>query len=231
MTRLGRSLKQLAGSHKSWLLAALPLSLLALCVLTFPFADTLVSKTLSTSQLSSRQKSNIELAAAAIDGVVIKPGEEFSFNKVVGPRSERRGYRAAPSYLGPENPSTIGGGICLVSSAIYQAALEGNLTIEQRTAHLRTIKTVPAGLDATVWYGQADLKIRNTLSVPIQFSTACSNQTLRVNILARKPASFQTAKIERIVSRNAPGVLVVECLRRQGNIETLVSRDNYSISQ
>lgn len=214
-----------------WFLFALPFTLLLALFLTYPFSDFLVSKTLSTSQLSAKQKSNIELAAAAINGVVLKPGEEFSFNRVVGPRTEARGYRSAPSYLGPENASTVGGGICLVSSALYQAALEADLGIEQRVPHLRTIRTVPPGLDATVWYGQADLRFKNTLKEPIQIRTMSTNQALTVKFLGRKPDNFSAARIDRVISRSGPGVLIVECLRGHGKYQTLVSRDHYVVSR
>ena len=213
-----------------WLLAFLPLFVGIAVWVTYPFADTLCSKTFSLADLSAVQKSNIELAARSINGTVLKPGEAFSFNSVVGPRTERRGYRPAPSYLGPENAATLGGGICLVSSALYQLALESGLQIDQRVAHLRTIKTVPAGLDATVWYGQADLRLKNTFGCPVQLTTDWNRDTLTVSLLGRKPANYTHARIDRIVSRATPTEMVVELLRRQGTQVMLISRDHYSVA-
>jgi vancomycin resistance protein YoaR len=218
------------GRNITVVLLAFPVVLTALLVATYPFSETLAQKKFSISMLTPIQRSNIQIAARAINGTVLKPGEAFSFNRVVGPRNESRGYRPAPSYLGPENPATIGGGVCLVSSAIYQLALEAGFNIQQRIPHLRTIKTVPAGLDATVWYGQADLRFTNTLSVPVQIATDFNDQVLTVTLLGRKPKGYQPAVVERIVSRSTSSDVVVELLRRQGKHEVLISRDHYAIA-
>jgi vancomycin resistance protein VanW len=217
--------------HVSWLILCFPLTLATVCYATYPFSDEIMRKTLSTADLSPIQKANIQLAARAINGTVLRPGEEFSFNRVVGPRSEGRGYRRAPSYLGPENVATVGGGICLMSSEVYQVALESGLAIEQRYPHLRTIRTVPPGLDATVWYGKADLRFRNTFDFPVQLTTSWSNSTVTVTLMGRKPGDFCVAKLERIISRHTDREVVVEILRRQGEKESLVSRDHYVIAQ
>lgn len=211
-------------------LVALPLSLASVCYATYPFAEVVASKTLSLSGLTNRQKSNIQLAAHAIDGKVLTPGEEFSFNAVVGPRSSGRGYRPAPSYLGPDSPATVGGGVCLVSSAVYQLALEAGCKVDERVPHLRTIRTVPAGLDATVWYGQADLKFKNTLGCPVQLSTKWDNNSLTVSMVGRKPSGFQPAKLNVISERRTANDVVVQLYRRQGDREELISRDRYSLN-
>ncbi|HEY9792917.1 MAG TPA: VanW family protein [Candidatus Obscuribacterales bacterium] len=213
-----------------WGLISFPLMLAAVFFVTYPFADNLDSKTFSISILSPIQKSNIEIAAKAVNGTILKPGEKFSFNRIVGPRTDIRGYRPAPSYLGPESPSTIGGGICLLSSALYQLALESGLQIDNRVPHLRTIKTVPPGLDATVWYGQADLTFENTLPFPVQIATDWNHTTLTVSILGKKPHGYHPAHLQRIVDRSTPSEMVVELLREQGNRTELVSRDHYSIA-
>jgi vancomycin resistance protein YoaR len=212
-------------------LLILPLSLATVCYATYPFSDTIAKKTLSLTGLNSAQKSNIQLAAGAMNGVVLRSGEEFSFNKIVGPRTTGRGYRPAPSYLGPENPATIGGGICLVSSAVYQLALETGCSIDQRVAHLRTIRTVPAGLDSTVWYGQADLKFRNDLPCPVQISTKWENNSLTVEMLGKQPANYSPAKVNVSVERRTSREMIVEVFRRQGEQESRISRDCYIVSR
>lgn len=143
---------------KSYCVAvALPAILLATYWAMRPFPDIIASKSISLELLTEPQRMNIELASRYLDNVIIKPGEHFSFNQTIGPRTQRRGYTSAPSYIGSQTEPTTGGGICLLSSCLYQLALESGMTIDKRTAHLRTIKTVPPGLDATVWYGQSDL--------------------------------------------------------------------------
>lgn len=207
-----------------------PLSLAGVVYATYPFAEVLDSKTICMSELTSVQRSNIQLAAQAISGKVLRPGEEFSFNAAVGPRASGRGYRPAPSYLGPDSPSTIGGGVCLVSSAVYQLALETGCRIDQRAAHLRTIRTVPAGLDATVWYGQQDLKFRNTLPVPVQLSAKWDRNALTMTLLGRKPSGFTPAKLNVVTERRTARDIVVQLFRRQGAHEELIWRDRYQVS-
>ena len=149
--------------HQKLLLFSVPLVLVVSGWFTQPFSRTLVAQNQSIQMLSTAQQSNLRIAARRLDGLVLRPGGEFSFNRVVGPRTWARGYRPAPSYLGGDSPATLGGGICLLSSALYQAALKAGLKIEQRVPHLRTIHSVPPGLDATVWYGGADLRFVNNL--------------------------------------------------------------------
>ncbi|MCR4402569.1 MAG: VanW family protein [Firmicutes bacterium] len=113
---------------------------------------------------------NITLAAAAVDGVVLQPGEEFSFDRVVGPRLAETGYKEARVISGGRSEPGIGGGVCQVSTTLYNLALLAGLEIVERHPHSRPVDYVPPGLDATVAQGQCDLKFRNTLGVPITFS-------------------------------------------------------------
>jgi vancomycin resistance protein VanW len=211
------------------LLLFLPLFLVFLYYVTNPFALELASSTFSLNELSPAQKTNIASASHALNGFILKPGEEFSFNRVVGPRTDRRGYAQAPSYLGPDSPRTFGGGICLVSSAVYQTALKSNLQITERVPHLRTISSVPPGLDATVWYGQADLRFRNTAPNPIRIETACTPSDLHIRFLAAsKPQSLPT--IRRMTKPTRDHILVQVFSESAGNSK-LVSRDLYSLSR
>ena len=209
-------------------LLAIPLCLALYFFKAYPFPDELASRTFSLSILSPIQKNNIDIASRAVNNTVLEPGEEFSFNRVVGPRTDGKGYRPASSYLGPDSPSTVGGGICLVSSAIYQAALESNCRIVERVPHLRTIASVPPGLDATVWYGRADLKFRNDYSVPIQISAECRDNNLRVKFLGQKSSTESTKKKLHtvIVSQNRQELLV-EAFSETDGKRHLVSRDLY----
>src|SRR4030095_5328454 len=153
----------------------------------------------------------------------------FSFNTIIGPRTVGRGYLPAPSYLGKESPSTIGGGICLVSSLVYQLALEAGLEISERVAHLRTIKTVPPGLDATVWYDRADLRFRNNFQHPVVILGEATPGNLTVE-LAGKGCNRKTASIRRLITHRSPDRFIVEVFRRQGESEKLVSRDLYRLA-
>ena len=197
---------------------------MAACWLTQPFNHTLVSQTLSTQTLSEAQKNNLQIAARRLDGMVLRPGELFSFNRTVGPRTFARGYRPAPSYLGGESPATLGGGICLLSSALYLAALKSGLKIEQRVPHLRTIRSVPPGLDATVWYGGADLRFVNTLPEPVRLNAQLQNRQLILSFTGMR--AVPTQSIQRVITRRNNRELLVTVFQ-QGHI---ISRDLYRLS-
>lgn len=209
----------------------LPLTLAATFLATFPFSDTLSSKNCTLRDLSTVQRSNIRIAARAIDKVVLKPGEEFSFNRIVGPRTDGRGYRAAPSYLETGSPSTVGGGICLLSSVMYQCALEAGCPVTERTAHTRTIRSVPPGLDSTVWFGQVDLKFKNPYPAPIQIATEWDRGQVKVRILGKKSESVHTGELRTLISNHNRDEIVVEVMRNTKDNQELISRDHYSVSR
>jgi vancomycin resistance protein YoaR len=110
---------------------------------------------------------NIEIATSALNGTVIMPGETFSFNDVVGPRTVERGYQEAGTYVGNKVEPGIGGGICQVSTTLYRAAMKANLRSVERTNHSMVVGYALPGLDATVSYGYLDYKFKNTYDFPI----------------------------------------------------------------
>ena len=125
---------------------------------------------------------NLRMAAKEIDGTVVLPGGTFSYNDVVGPREKARGYRDAPIFVkGMLVPGT-GGGVCQVSSTLYNAALLSNMEIVHRSHHSSEVPYVASGRDATVAYGFLDFEFRNTLSSPIYIATAVKGSRLVVAI-------------------------------------------------
>ncbi|HAG10692.1 MAG TPA: vanomycin resistance protein VanB [Desulfotomaculum sp.] len=104
---------------------------------------------------------NIRVAANALDGLLAPPGQEVSFNKVVGPRSSEAGYKNAKVIINGEFVDGIGGGVCQVSTTLYNAIILSNLEILERTNHSLPIQYIPIGRDATVVYGLSDLRFRN----------------------------------------------------------------------
>lgn len=134
------------------------------------------------SERSEAQRANIARAAAAIDGEVIEPGEVWSFNARVGPRTPERGYRLAPAYLERDLTSSVGGGICQLSSTLYNAAALAGLDVVERHPHLRRVHSVPPGRDATVWYGRADLRLRNGGGAPVRLEARLADEALWVRV-------------------------------------------------
>jgi len=116
---------------------------------------------------SSERANNIRLATRAINGTCIMPGGTFSFNDVVGQRTAAKGYEAAPIIVGNQVDSGLGGGICQVSTTLYNSILKANIKSTQRTHHTLPSHYVPLGMDATVDYGNLDYKFTNTLAYPI----------------------------------------------------------------
>lgn len=193
-----------------------------------PFKDVLVSNTVSLSQLNSAQIANIELGAKALNGFVLAPGQTLSFNQIVGPRTARQGYNKSRSYLEADTPMTFGGGLCLLSSLLYKSALELGLTIKERTAHTRTTQSIPAGFDATIWYGQNDLKFANNKDMPLQIETKIDSQNLTINILGGSKSS-PNSSLRRILHRTDKDNIEVTVLKQNGDQLAFVSRDRYRL--
>lgn len=135
------------------------------------FKDTLSTYTtyFSTNTVNNRNRGiNIGLAAKSIDGTILLPGEAFSFNEVVGPRTARKGYQTAHIYVAGQIQDGTGGGVCQVSTTLYNAVLRANLEVTERHNHMFTVGYVPLGHDAAVSYGYADLVFTNTTSYPLR---------------------------------------------------------------
>jgi len=135
------------------------------------FKDTLYTastKFSTNDEINRNRAENIRLGAQKLNGKILGPGEIFSFNEAVGPRTVEAGYKTAHSYIGGKVVDDIGGGICQVSSTLYNAVLYSDLEVIERRNHMFTVGYVPKGLDATVSYGQLDFKFRNSTNWPIK---------------------------------------------------------------
>jgi len=132
------------------------------------------------------RSANIRLAASKIDGTVLMPGDKLSFNGTVGRRTVRAGFRPAGVYINGRHDTGIGGGICQVSTTLYNAALFGNLKIAQRSNHSMPVPYVPVGRDATVDYGNIDLVIENNYDFPIAVTSQYRPGRLTFRLLGDK---------------------------------------------
>lgn len=137
----------------------------------------------TTTTTNSARNKNIELASAALNGLILKPGEEFSFNKTTGERSSAKGYRPAGAYLNGELVEEPGGGVCQVSSTLYNAVVFAGLTTTERHAHSYEPSYVTPGEDAMVSFGGPDMKFVNNSSSAIAIRTSFSNQKLKISIV------------------------------------------------
>ncbi|KIE46081.1 putative peptidoglycan binding domain protein [Clostridium argentinense CDC 2741] len=149
---------------------------------------------------SSERSNNIRLATNAIDGTVIMPDEIFSFNNVVGERTYSKGYEKASVIMGDEFINGLGGGICQVSTTLYNAVLRSELEVVERRPHSLYITYVPLGQDATVNYGTTDLKFKNNLPYPIYIHGYTKNNTLSFDIYSNSKMKKKSYKIESEIS-------------------------------
>jgi vancomycin resistance protein YoaR len=125
---------------------------------------------------------NVRLVAALIDKALIAPGQTFSFNATTGERNADRGFLEAPVIINGELQSGIGGGVCQVSTTVFNAAYEAGLPIESRTNHALYISHYPLGRDATVNYPDIDLRFTNDTGRWLLLRTFVGSSSLTVNL-------------------------------------------------
>lgn len=138
----------------------------------------------STGQVN--RSGNLRIASQTIDGTVLMPGERFSFNGFLGKRTTEQGYKMAGIYRDGRHDLGLAGGICQVSTTLYNAALFANLKIVKRTNHSMPVPYVPLGRDAAVDYGKIDLEFENSLEIPIAISSDWVPGKLTFRILGVK---------------------------------------------
>lgn len=180
----------------------------------------------ATSQIggSSNRLANVRLAASFCDGKILSPGEEFSYNGIVGRRTSARGFLPAPAYVGGQTVDEIGGGICQVSSTLYLTTLRANLGIVERHNHGYAVGYVPDGLDATVYYGSLDFRFKNTSPYPIRVVASVSDRTLNVSIYGTKTdGKTVEMKTEKISSKDYKTVYKIDNSVAPGKTKTSVT--------
>ncbi|HJA93163.1 MAG TPA: VanW family protein [Candidatus Eisenbergiella merdipullorum] len=139
--------------------------------------------TTSFSTSSSNRINNIEVAAGHLNNMVIMPGQEVSVSDAIKPRTTENGYRSAGAYLNGRTVPAIGGGICQVSSTVYNAVKNSGLTVLERHPHSMPVHYLPLGLDAAISAGTKDLRFRNDYSAPVILQAYTEGKNLIVNCL------------------------------------------------
>lgn len=129
---------------------------------------------------------NIRLSAASINYLILGPGDTFSFNTIVGQRSEARGYKIANIILDGDFVEALGGGICQTSTTLYNAADYSGLTIIERNPHSLPISYVPTGRDAMVNWGTSDLRFKNDYPFPVLIRTYITQGQIKIEVRVSK---------------------------------------------
>lgn len=140
---------------------------------------------------------NMQLAMDAINGVILEPGETFSFNDTTGDTTTGAlGYRKAVAISGGKKVMEYGGGICQVSTTLYGAALRANMEIVERSNHMWPSTYCPIGLDATVSYNQLDFKFRNPTEYPVYIVAKMTGVNLKVTLYGYQSPDYDTVEIK-----------------------------------
>lgn len=132
---------------------------------------------------NENRNTNLRLLCAALDGVVLDPGQEFSYNDTLGERTAEKGYKPAPAYSGNRLTDAIGGGVCQGSTTLYNCVLLADLEVVFRACHGAAVSYVPIGLDAAVNWGTTDFKFRNSSHFPIKITAEVSDGYVKMQIL------------------------------------------------
>ena len=175
------------------------------------YRDVLGNHTASQSSSASRQN-NLRLACEAVNGVILLPGEVFSYNDTLGERTEEKGYKYGASYSGGETIMTIGGGICQVSSTLYYCALQADLEILVRENHSYAPGYVPLGCDATVSWGYLDFSFRNNMDYPIKIEASADGGSTTISILGTDTRNYYV-EMEYVVTAYYPYETVYETMK------------------
>ena len=160
------------------------------------------------------------------------PGETFSYNKVVGARTPAAGYKDAPTYVNGEVVDGIGGGICQITSTLYNAVVFANLGIVERYNHQFVPSYVTASRDATVVYGALDFKFKNNRKYPIKINCSVSGGIASCKIFGLKQDDDYQVEISSYVTGKTATSVYSEAykiLKKDGKVvsKTLLSKDTY----
>ncbi len=196
------------------------------------FPDLLSTYSTKYSTRDRNRTTNLILAANKINGIVLMPDETFSYNKVVGERTISAGYREAPIYVSGEVVDGVGGGICQITTTLYNAALYANLEIVERSNHQFVPSYAPASRDATVVYGAIDFKFKNNRNYPIKLVCSVANGIANFQIFGLKTDNdYQVTVTNRVTSTTSNSIHseAYKTLRQNGQVvgTYLLSRDTY----
>ena len=226
---------------------------------TEAFPDQLSYFTTRYDSSAVDRTTNLRIACEKINGKVVLAGETFSYNKTLGERTIAAGYKNAKVYENGQVVDGIGGGICQISSTLYNAVLMANLEIVERRNHQFVTSYLPAGRDATVVYGMTDFKFKNTRKYPIKISAGIKNGIATISIFGIKEEeeytfNFETKTIatlpfttkyiedssldvgtEKVKQKGANGIktetYMTKMLKGKVVSRTLLSRDTYDPMQ
>ena len=168
------------------------------------FPDKLSEFTTRYDASNKNRSTNLGLASEKINGTIVLPGETFSYNKIVGERTIAKGYKEAAVYYDGKVVQGIGGGICQISSTLYNTVLYANLEITSRSNHRFLTSYVSEGRDATVSWGTIDFCFENTRSYPIKIQSSVQNGLVRIGIYGIKEENEYEVELQTKILEDIP---------------------------
>lgn len=141
------------------------------------------SCTTSFKSSGANRSNNIAVGASRLNNLIVMPGQTVSVSDTILPRTRANGYKEAGVYLNGVHTTGMGGGVCQISSTVYNAVMNAGLTVTERKPHSMPVAYLPKGQDAAIASGSKDLKFRNDYSTPVVILTDTSNKKLTVNVL------------------------------------------------
>lgn len=154
------------------------------------YRDTLYEHTATEKNSDDNRNINLQKACEAINGIVINPGDTFSYNEALGERTYDRGYRPGPSYANGKVTTTVGGGICQVSSVLYYCAMMADLEILTRENHGYTVGYMDPGMDAAVSWGSLDFCFKNNTNYPIRIEATAQGGSTTVKLIGTEEKDY-----------------------------------------
>ena len=199
---------------------------------TEAFPDLLSDFSTKYSASNRNRTTNLILAANKINGTVLMPGETFSYNKTVGARTIAAGYKEAPIYVSGKVEDGLGGGICQITTTLYNAVLYANLEVTERSNHQFVPSYAGASRDATVVYGAIDFKFKNNREYPIKITCSVSNGIANFKIFGLKSENDYEVQITSRITRTTSNAIYSEAyktLKKNGNVVSTerISKDTY----
>lgn len=155
-----------------------------------------------------RRNTNLTLACAAINGMILDPGEEFDFNTVVGKRTTEKGYRYAAAYSSGKTVMDVGGGVCQVSSTLYYCTLIADLEIINRQPHSYVSSYMDPGMDATVNWGGPDFTFRNNTNYPIRIEMWVADGYVHCKLIGTDEKDYYVEMKYEIIGYQTAGAVV-----------------------
>lgn len=168
--------------------------------------DLLGTFTTNYKSSSAGRAKNVENGASKIHGTILYPGDELSVYELVNPFTQENGYELAGSYLNGETVESFGGGICQVSTTLYNAALNAELEITQRYNHSMIVTYVNPSADAAIAGTYKDLRFRNSFDFPVYIEATWENRNITFNIYGKetRSANRTVEYVSEVLSENDP---------------------------